>query len=621
MPEMDPLQDGRLSCAFLAEAAERDGRALLVALAAGPGEYGRGGLFGDALSIAGAEGLSRVEVVAWLRRSETGPRCPSTLPLRRARPACYGAAREPDTRMNTLLLMGLLSGPATAATPQVGDTVWLVTFKGVKVDIERGLVLQPGRQNTQVRWVNCYNCGDWVPTDHLYLDIEAARRHHESLQKDAWMSSCEGGRDSSCDSLRSACRNHATGRNGWPLDPQESAACLSRLCSLGDAISCRDRAAQTLEGLLGAPDPTGALALYDQGCKQRDYHACFRSAELILDGVSPTRDRDDGVVLLRKACRMKSKAACTLLEETLVVADYRNRCFSGYERYTDCRDLAAAYGDGGQLGREPVERDLDAALEVLDYMRDGDWGSGTSENRWAAGIAASLLNAEQPDRASEYRRQACELGDEKACALLQAQALLAAREADCDAGDGEACRAIGSTYEHGESVYMSRSTAYAAYARGCEARDLPSCQSAITMMSEPPGVSLADGDERLLDHATQACELDSSGKQCLVSARLQLGLGLPSGHDAGLVVVRVLPDSPAARAGVKRGDLLLSYHGVALRSGGDLRRAEELCCKRKETTTLVLSRKLALVTLQLNPAKEELGVKAIPPGVPEPRPR
>ncbi len=64
VPDMDPLKNGRISTAFLIEAADRDAAALLEALAGTPDEHGRGGLIGDALKMTGAEDLSRVDVVA-----------------------------------------------------------------------------------------------------------------------------------------------------------------------------------------------------------------------------------------------------------------------------------------------------------------------------------------------------------------------------------------------------------------------------------------------------------------------------------------------------------------------------------------------------------------------------
>ncbi len=64
VPGMDPIKNGTISTAFLYAAADKDAAALLEALAGTPDEHGRGGLIGDALQIAGAVDLSRVEVVA-----------------------------------------------------------------------------------------------------------------------------------------------------------------------------------------------------------------------------------------------------------------------------------------------------------------------------------------------------------------------------------------------------------------------------------------------------------------------------------------------------------------------------------------------------------------------------
>lgn len=58
-------------------------------------------------------------------------------------------------------------------------------------------------------------------------------------------------------------------------------------------------------------------------------------------------------------------------------------------------------------------------------------------------------------------------------------------------------------------------------------------------------------------------------------------LGDPYGVDYGLLIVRVGPETPAARAGIQKGDVLLSVNGRELRSVPQLIRAVERAEKRE----------------------------------------
>jgi S1-C subfamily serine protease len=97
--------------------------------------------------------------------------------------------------------------------------------------------------------------------------------------------------------------------------------------------------------------------------------------------------------------------------------------------------------------------------------------------------------------------------------------------------------------------------------------------------------------------------------------------GFPAGRDAGkepgILVAAVLPDSPAERAGMKRGDIALSLDGKAVNSIRELRELL-LAYKAGQDVRLVLQRGTAQVTAVLR-LEDRIGKPLI--GILEAEPR
>jgi C-terminal processing protease CtpA/Prc len=85
----------------------------------------------------------------------------------------------------------------------------------------------------------------------------------------------------------------------------------------------------------------------------------------------------------------------------------------------------------------------------------------------------------------------------------------------------------------------------------------------------------------LLGHATVGAEMVS----------LDETLGEPYGTEHGLLVLRVGPGTPAARAGIQKGDVLISVDGRELRSVAALIRAVERAKKAEKSVRIELVRK------------------------------
>jgi S1-C subfamily serine protease len=99
----------------------------------------------------------------------------------------------------------------------------------------------------------------------------------------------------------------------------------------------------------------------------------------------------------------------------------------------------------------------------------------------------------------------------------------------------------------------------------------------------PPGVALAPtpGAFGLLGHATVGAEMIA----------LDETLGEPYGTEHGLLVIRVGPGTPAARAGIQKGDVLVGIDGRELRSVAGLIRAVERARKAEKSVRIELVRK------------------------------
>lgn len=64
-------------------------------------------------------------------------------------------------------------------------------------------------------------------------------------------------------------------------------------------------------------------------------------------------------------------------------------------------------------------------------------------------------------------------------------------QAQCDAGDGAACRAAGSLHDGGFGVSMDKRKAATAYAAGCAAKDLGSCARFAVLQAQGTGTAKA----------------------------------------------------------------------------------------------------------------------------------
>ena len=57
-----------------------------------------------------------------------------------------------------------------------------------------------------------------------------------------------------------------------------------------------------------------------------------------------------------------------------------------------------------------------------------------------------------------------------------------------------------------------------------------------------------------------------------ITAQSAAELGIPLGQRDGVIVASVLPDSPAAKAGIREGDVIIAAGGETLTSANDLPR-------------------------------------------------
>jgi S1-C subfamily serine protease len=98
-----------------------------------------------------------------------------------------------------------------------------------------------------------------------------------------------------------------------------------------------------------------------------------------------------------------------------------------------------------------------------------------------------------------------------------------------------------------------------------------------------PGVPIAPtpGAFGLLGHATVGAEM----------FQLDETLGEPYGTEYGLLVIRVGPETPAARAGIQKGDVLVAVDGRELHSVAALIRAVERAKKAERSLRIELVRK------------------------------
>jgi predicted metalloprotease with PDZ domain len=94
-------------------------------------------------------------------------------------------------------------------------------------------------------------------------------------------------------------------------------------------------------------------------------------------------------------------------------------------------------------------------------------------------------------------------------------------------------------------------------------------------------IAPAPGAFALLGHATVGAEMIA----------LDETLGEPYGTEHGLLVIRVGPGTPAARAGIQKGDVLVGIDGRELRSVAGLIRAVERARKADKSVRIELVRK------------------------------
>jgi membrane-associated protease RseP (regulator of RpoE activity) len=96
-----------------------------------------------------------------------------------------------------------------------------------------------------------------------------------------------------------------------------------------------------------------------------------------------------------------------------------------------------------------------------------------------------------------------------------------------------------------------------------------------------------------------------------LSARLRERLKIK--EDEGVVVIRVLPDSPAAKAGLRHGDVISRFNGKEVSDPGELRdQVDSLSVGQKVKLTVVREGKKQELTAQLAQAPAE-AITGIPP--------
>jgi S1-C subfamily serine protease len=100
------------------------------------------------------------------------------------------------------------------------------------------------------------------------------------------------------------------------------------------------------------------------------------------------------------------------------------------------------------------------------------------------------------------------------------------------------------------------------------------------------------------DGRVRRAYLGISGAATLIGRQLSHSLGL--GADSGIRVLEVTPGSPARRAGIREGDILVALDGAALATLSDLQRA--LGAERVGAPTLIsVVRRGERVVLTLTP--------------------
>jgi hypothetical protein len=152
---------------------------------------------------------------------------------------------------------------------------------------------------------------------------------------------------------------------------------VQKACSEGSASGCSNLGFLLESGVLGAPDPARAAALYQQACDDGAASACHNLAVLLESGEGAARDVGKAAELYEAACARGHATSCHnlgLVHERRAQRLYEQACEAG------SAEGCGAYGDALVLGR------------------------GTKVNR---------------PRGVEHLRRGCRMGDAWSCGRLK----------------------------------------------------------------------------------------------------------------------------------------------------------------------------------------------------------
>jgi hypothetical protein len=377
---------------------------------------------------------------------------------------------------------------------------------------------------------------------------------------------------------------------------------LERECDEGRADACLAFARFLVEGADVSHEPTRAIELFDQGCRNDDLDACYRLGKVVAHG-SPGPGDGRAVRALRRACDDERPDACFVLAELVrhgrsgngggrdaqeaeAVPMYRQACEAGNTQ--SCRRVADHY-----VGRD----DRAALVSLYDSMCSARQPHGCT---LLAELYGRSDDAAELSRVGPLLERACADEDPGGCAALgralmrgsfgiapdagRAKELL---EAGCQAEDWASCAELGRLHEEGVGVRRNTQQARDLYERACNRRSGVACYRLGLAHREAMG----RGDlERAVQLFRTACESGESERGCgSLAAAYDMGRGVTQDRAEAIPLYHRAcdaghPDSCVRLAAlVEEGDGAAADHSSAAlyrQRACTLRPFDDLCPQR-----------------------------------------
>lgn len=350
---------------------------------------------------------------------------------------------------------------------------------------------------------------------------------------------CENADFDACASVGRLYQKDGLWDGAWhDKDPLKAREFLGKACKgSGGAEGCNDLGILFQDGVGGAPDPKGALPLFEQACDGGDRFGCYNLALALQQGNGAAVDKSKAFTWWERACVSEKDAtwrwsesatsvtargkACVRAavyldapgpanDDAKAAARYRLAC--ELDQFVACNDLAVMLQNGEGITADPKEA-------VAMYERACKGANYRGCYNLATMFEEGLGVPKDPPRVIAIYSKTCDAGEARACRLagnwylpsgevseeLYTKAVPFWRRA-CDGDDVTGCYNLGVSTANGQGVEKDPTAAAAVYAKACDGSSWNACNNLGNLFRSGRGLDKDEAKAREL--FGRACDAD-----------------------------------------------------------------------------------------------------------------